>query len=598
MTGKEKAKYIDHFLTELKDASFSSSLANLLELKPLPSRENKDKFKLLEYELEKHDLVEFVRGRDNSTLGGQCEYFISGKGLDYVMKGKSTVELFEDEDDNIDMNDSKSKLEDLSNRAEAYLELTKVGIMKSKVNSIENINLFTEWYFESRDFFGEYFDEKERNFAEFLDSDTSGNGFTLASQFSSLYPLFKILRRKVLEQKNDKTLNITENSNMLKNVLQGNLNSQINKGDSILKQVNQAAELETLKKIDIEYEKWNEETTDVLQKSFVTSYRIHSTKFQEVLYLGNIHVDKESFEHVRSKLLKVIPEKISFLKDLITELKSIPIDKILPYENQSKSLKTDQIPMKNQNNTEQFDYAIMTALEDDEMEKIIPFINVEGTVDNAKHLIQYGSLKSNSNKQIVFSSQQLTGMVDASILASELIIRFNPKFLIMPGVLGGKPEEIEIGDVVVANKVFTIDKGKISEIVFKKESESSSTGSSFLTKLVREKKKISRYIEDADQTRNKPVNIHFGSIACVRQVIDLEGFFEKNIESIDRKAIALEMESYGVSRACELLNDGKTIPLIIKAAMDNTKDKQDGAKSYASWNSAKFVQYILENDLI
>lgn len=94
MTGTEKAQYIDYFLKELSNASFASSLASIIELKQLPSPENKQKFKLLELELEKHNLVEFVKGRDNSTLGGQCFYFISAKGLDYVMKNKSTIELF------------------------------------------------------------------------------------------------------------------------------------------------------------------------------------------------------------------------------------------------------------------------------------------------------------------------------------------------------------------------------------------------------------------------------------------------------------------------------------------------------------------------
>jgi hypothetical protein len=32
--------------------------------------------------------------------------------------------------------------------------------------------------------------------------------------------------------------------------------------------------------------------------------------------------------------------------------------------------------------------------------------------------------------------------------------------------------------------------------------------------------------------------------------------------------------------------------------MDNTVDKVDGAKPYAAWTSAKFVKYILENNVI
>lgn len=244
------------------------------------------------------------------------------------------------------------------------------------------------------------------------------------------------------------------------------------------------------------------------------------------------------------------------------------------------------------------DYAIITALEEKEMEKVLPMLTKTGKIENKKHLIEYGYLTSNPNKTIAYASQLSTGMIDAAILATELIMRFKPKFLIMAGVLGGKPNEVEIGDVVVATKVFTNDKGKISDYGFKNEIESSNTDNSYITSFKRNKNEIIDKIKSGDQTRDKRINIHFGSITCVRQVIDLEGFFEEKISSIDRKALALEMESYGVSRACELVNDGNTIPLIIKSAMDNTVDKVDEAKTFASWTSAMFVKYILENNLI
>lgn len=94
MNAEEKATYVDLFLKGLAESSFASSLANVLELSQLPSEQNKFKFKMLEFDIEKHGLVEFVRGRDNSTLDGQCEYFISGKGMEYVTSQKSTIELF------------------------------------------------------------------------------------------------------------------------------------------------------------------------------------------------------------------------------------------------------------------------------------------------------------------------------------------------------------------------------------------------------------------------------------------------------------------------------------------------------------------------
>jgi len=121
MTSLEKAKYIDYFLKELSNASFASSLASIIELKQKPSQENKQKFKVLEFELEKHSLVEFVRGRDNSTLGGQCFYFISGKGLDYVINNKSTIDLFIEEKRKIvkNKNSSNSDFLDKINMAES-----------------------------------------------------------------------------------------------------------------------------------------------------------------------------------------------------------------------------------------------------------------------------------------------------------------------------------------------------------------------------------------------------------------------------------------------------------------------------------------------
>ena len=58
------------------------------------------------------------------------------------------------------------------------------------------------------------------------------------------------------------------------------------------------------------------------------------------------------------------------------------------------------------------------------------------------------------------------------------------------------------------------------------------------------------------------------------------------------------MESYGIARACELVNNGVTIPLIIKSVMDNTSGKTDDSKKYAAWTSAMFIKYVIIYDLI
>jgi len=275
-----------------------------------------------------------------------------------------------------------------------------------------------------------------------------------------------------------------------------------------------------------------------------------------------------------------------------TMIESLLLSKV--YE----EVKVNKIESEDMKDVIEVDYAIITALEDDEMEKVLPMIISEGEVDDSNNYIEYGYLKDKPNKKVVYASQHNTGMVDASILASELIIRFSPKFLIMVGVLGGKPIDTNIGDVIIANKVFEIDRGKLTDLGFKKEASVATLKSKEILKINRKKVDIENFINLRDDTRKSRIQLHFGPIACVNQVIDVEDFFQENISSIDRKAIALEMESFAVIRACELLNNGKTTPLIIKSVMDNTQEKTDEGKTYAAWTSAKTLEFILLNDII
>lgn len=402
---------------------------------------------------------------------------------------------------------------------------------------------------------------------------------------------------------------------MVKSRLRGLINRQINRGDSLRATIEKRFNINEIGHYEQSYAEWNQENVRILSKSFAYSYRRLLDSYNSVVYLGNINLDKSTVEYRREKLRIEIGGKIGKLNSVNAQLESIediyifplpeeegaapdvPIVAPSPVESDKATMPSTASSDEPINSSTHFDYAIITALEEHEMEKMLLFIVVEGIIPNSKHLIEYGYLKTNPSKKIVFSSQHSTGMVDASILATEMVIRHTPKFLIMAGVSGGKPKDVEIGDVIVATKVFTIDKGKIDEAGFHREPESRDVIHSCITKFKREKNKIVDHIASLDATRGQ-FEIHFGPIACVRQVIDLEGFFALNISENERKAIALEMESYGVVRACELSNEGRTIPLIIKAAMDNTVDKIDDAKTLAAWRSAVFVKFILEQDWI
>jgi len=316
--------------------------------------------------------------------------------------------------------------------------------------------------------------------------------------------------------------------------------------------------------------------------------------FLDVMYVSD--GDKRKIQHEMIDNEMEDTHKVKFYHQIQSELEkgkfSVYTKSNISEKNSSDLTISHKIPYP------QIDYVIITALEEGEMEKVLPMIEFESRIDDEKHLIEYGFFKSNPEKKVAYASQLETGMIDASILASKMIIMFRPKYIIMTGVLGGKPDSTKIGDIIISTKVFTIDKGKIVKHTFKKEIESENTNSSIVTSLKRHKKKILRFIEDEDSTRDTEINLHFEPTVTVRSVIDKPGYFKAQISSNDRKAVGLEMEGYGVARACALVNNGVTIPLICKAVMDNTQDKQDGSKIYAAWTSAKVIEYSIINNLL
>jgi nucleoside phosphorylase len=111
------------------------------------------------------------------------------------------------------------------------------------------------------------------------------------------------------------------------------------------------------------------------------------------------------------------------------------------------------------------------------------------------------------------------------------------------------------------------------------------------------------------QSFETEVTIKIAPMACSTMVINKEGFFEDTIKSINRDTAAVEMESYGVARACEFANEGNTTPIIFKAVMDFTKDKKDtieretsaipvNVKMFAATTSAQFMRCLFELKII
>lgn len=295
-------------------------------------------------------------------------------------------------------------------------------------------------------------------------------------------------------------------------------------------------------------------------------------------------------------------------------------------------------------------YAIITALYKDEFEelkKVFDFPENE-QIKTEKKVFYKGYLKSDKNIEVVAAVPNSTGMLDSAIIATMIAEYFKPDYLLMSGVCGAS-SNYNFGDIIIAKQVFTFQKGKVSEIKRKDEKGNAvkidlydnnrevvdynhlfdNDGNqvaisvekfeiehdtiiqldtffedSLNPKLETIRNRINETIKtEAFFSEEKKIKIEVEPMACSTMVINKEGYFEDTIKSVHRKTAAVEMESYGVARACQFANYGKTKPIIFKAVMDNTVNKSDFVagidwKKFAAFTSAQFMKHLFEEKVI
>ena len=302
------------------------------------------------------------------------------------------------------------------------------------------------------------------------------------------------------------------------------------------------------------------------------------------------------------------------------------------------------------NNYPQIDYAIIVALYQDEFEelqKIFDFPEAD-QIKTKNKVFHIGYLKSKIDKKVVCAIPNASGMIDSAIIATQLLEFFRPKYLLMSGVCGGA-SSYNIGDIIIAKQVYTFQKGKLSDIHSSDSPEVNSSINLFdnkgniidytklydsegklisisiekfeiehdaiinLDSLLKDSiehklKKINQKINMQIETdhffsEKKSVNIEIEPIACSTMVINKRNYFEDTIKSVSRKTAAVEMESYGVARACQFANNGETKHIIFKSVMDNTNKKSDSVlgfnvKKFAAYTSAQFMKNLFEEGII
>ena len=235
------------------------------------------------------------------------------------------------------------------------------------------------------------------------------------------------------------------------------------------------------------------------------------------------------------------------------------------------------------------DVCLITALRHPELDAV-KGLSIEWSPEQSLGngvLFQEGNMmiKGKSTTFICAHSTQM-GTVAASFMTSALIERFAPRLLIMTGICGGLPGT-KIGDVIVSNRSWDWQSGKwLHTGVF----EAAPDHKEATPELVALAQRVEGYVYDfwKDQTvrPTTPPALRVGPMLSGSAVVEDKS---KHITFLHqhRKAIAVDMECYGVYFSVQMAFAPAPLVLCIKAVSDLAdRHKHDNFQEYCSNISA------------
>lgn len=202
------------------------------------------------------------------------------------------------------------------------------------------------------------------------------------------------------------------------------------------------------------------------------------------------------------------------------------------------------------------------------------------------------------NLRIIAGRNNMPGMQAASVMASSMYSLFNVHTIFMTGICAGfkrgEDDEIDFGDIFIAESEYDYGSGKLDENdEFKKEYKGIECDFDLKTKMntfIEEKHPenlINAALEsmNLNQTRKTP-NIFFKPGTCGSYVVANQEFMAKLLET-NRKLRGLDMEGYGLYMASHML--GKK-SMMIKCVSDFAdSNKGDLYHKMCSYSSAWFL---------
>ncbi|MDN7243015.1 hypothetical protein QWY14_14460 [Planococcus sp. N028] len=250
-----------------------------------------------------------------------------------------------------------------------------------------------------------------------------------------------------------------------------------------------------------------------------------------------------------------------------------------------------------------FDLAITCALDQVELKSIL---NLPGEWEiknfEADSVTYYTGFFKNEKKtiRVVAASSSQMGMTAAAVLAMKMIEHFRPKYLIMCGITAGVKDNVNLGDIIIADPSWDYGSGKYTvsgdDMEFLPDPSPLRINTDVIGKIKNmcSNDALLQRIKASwpASTPSGSLQAHIGPAASGAAVLSNPQIVEDIIKH-NRKLIGVEMETYGVLYAAIHSTKPRPLALSVKSVSDFADEgKNNQFQDYASYTSANFVYYL------
>lgn len=257
------------------------------------------------------------------------------------------------------------------------------------------------------------------------------------------------------------------------------------------------------------------------------------------------------------------------------------------------------------------DIACLCALQNPELEALIQAMGgdsrwaVTGTARHT-HVYRTTTLQTKSGKElkVVATISTSMGLTAAAIATTQLVMQFKPRLVAMVGIAAGtRSGGKEFGDVLVADPSVDYNSGKVElkDGVRGFLPDPYPLGLNARLRSVLQKYQANRAVFEqirAGWKAKLPAHanrLHLGPLGAADQVIDDETRVLE-IQKNWRKLIGVEMETYGVYRACHEAPEPKPRFISFKSVCDFAAEKTDSWQDFAAFTAAEFAVRFLQSE--